>query len=373
MRTRLVILIAATLSIALFVVIIVVPVFLEEELAISEGLTASENEDSVINSNDLKSERWDLPMGLEMPDGSLYGNVPGNIAHGGRVNTYEDWIYFGKQSELLDLYRMQFDGSEKAMIEDGEASYISMYDGWMFFIDRESRVCRSRPNGEDRERIGDFYAYDLNIVDGWMYFIKSASSSGYLPGEIWKMRPNGSEAKMLRRDPTEKLVAYDGWLFFTDPKDNDDKNKRVFYRMTIKGDGEQRLSEDMRMYVPAGDWIFYRPLDEDGLYKMKLDGSEAQKVNGSCPMDLNAWGDWVYYIDKENAKTRPVYRVNIESSETQLVSDRNCSIIEIVGSRSIFFREWSGEWGTSIVPEYSKDYLADFDGSKVRMVDETSS
>lgn len=331
--------------------------------AMAIGMTACQDSTSATPEAEQPSES----MGVEMPDGSVYGNVPGNVANGGWVNAYDDWIYYDSLPELQDFYRMRVDGSEKNLLDDGGATYVSMYEGWIYYISLENHICRMRPNGEGQEQVTTFTAFSLNIVDGWMYFTRNEPGTSFLTGDIWKMRPGGSEMKLLRKDSAEDMVAYGGWLYFNTTRSSEDRSQRPLYRIDFEGNNLQQVSESVHFYAPAGDWIFYRSFSEEGLHKVRLDGSDAQKVNDANPLGLNVLGDWVYYADRVDAFIRPLYRVNIETSEQLLVSDKNCTGVAVVGDR-ILIREVPGEFG--IIPYDGKRYLADPDGSNVLLVDE---
>ena len=356
----------------IFVVALIGIAFGFPEIWMNEGGSVSSHEEGANEGGGISSheERTNEPlMGVEMPDGSLYGNVPGNVAHVGTTNAFDGWLYYNSLNEIGKLCRMRFDGSEKATVDDHGALYVSMLDGWVYYINYERRICRSSPDGSVREYLSEFSAFYLNIVDGWLYFTKGEPGVSFLEGGIWKMRPDGSDMEMLHEGFAQNLVAFDGWLYFVAPRSDEGRSEKALFRLDLEGNSVQQLNESVYTYVVAGDWIFFTSLAEQGLFKMKVDGSAVQKVSDANPIDMNAWGDWIYYVDMVDDATRPLYRLDIETSEVSLVSDKNCDSVDVVDDR-LLIQEWPGEYGMRVIPYDNKRYIADLDGANIRLVEE---
>ena len=66
------------------------------------------------------------------------------------------------------------------------------------------------------------------------------------------------------------------------------------------------------------DWIYYSEIPNPGLYKVKTDGSEQTKLNDDVPMDLNVFGDWVYY--NNYADGEPI-SIKVKTDETERTLD----------------------------------------------------
>lgn len=309
------------------------------------------------------------PMGVTLPSGSTYGNVPGNMSSGGRVNAYDGWVYRDSATSASGIHRVKSDGSSDEILDESGTDSLSMYDGWVYYIDLSDRIYRMRPNGEEKEQLSTFGAHNLNIVDGWMYFEKAGDEDDVLYGEIWKMRVDGSEATLLKEGLWEHLVAYEGWLYFSYPRDKEDPKQRMLCRMSFDGGSFQELEARGYPFVPTDEWVFYRDLDDTALCKMRLDGSDAQKVIDANPIAMSASEDWLYFVDMVDKSTRPLYRLDIGGSAPLLVSDRNCVGVGIAGDR-LYFVEQPGEFGFFASTSGNKAYLADLDGSNTQVVNE---
>ena len=300
------------------------------------------------------------PMGVNMPDGSTYGNTPGNTVQGGRVAYCDGWIYYNNLPASIEFYRIRTDGSDKETLPEGFASQISMHDGWLYCLNMDNALCRMRPDGIGWERLTTFSSGYFNIVDGWMFFTKLDMQSDRPEESIWKMRVDGSELSQLYEGFTGSMVAYDGWLYFS--AYGDDAFQDDLYRMELDGTNLQKIHESISSYVVTDAGIFFG--DTFGLNEMKHDGGDEHQVHDTRfnrPERLNAWGDGVYFTCESEEGAQSLYRFYIVTSEAALVTEGDCMSFGIVGDQ-LFICERK--------PSYTFDYyLADLDGSNARLID----
>lgn len=312
-------------------------------------------------------EDTNQPMGVTLPSGSVYGNVPSNVLGGGGFCFYEGWIYYDSVSDNLNLHRVLPDGSDDVQVLEQGIGGLALYDGWVYYIDSYNHIKRVRPNGEGEEQISDISAHWLNVVDGWLYVVKMSTANGSAwGGEVWKMRTDGSDPTMLREGIWENLVAYEGWLYLSSP--GEDLQHQKLCRMDYSGKGFQELGVDANPYVPTSEWVFYRDLSNNSLSKMRHDGSEAQKVSDADPACLAAWGDLLYFVDRGDGEAWLLYRMDVGTSEQQLVTDKACLDVHVVGDR-ILYTEHEGPYDLFAYAEGNEVYLAYPDGSNALLID----
>ena len=190
-------------------------------VAIVFGMTACQGQDPATESSgeaqpveqkEVIAEDVSESMGVTLPSGSSYGSVPTNILSQGMVNSYGDWIYYYKVSDLLTPHRVHPDGSGDESMEWLGSSVIALNDGWAYYLGSDYCIYRMRPDGGEKEQLSTSQAYWLNVADDWLYFTDHPGVGPATKGEIWKMRVDGSGAQLLREEPSEYLPAYEGWL-----------------------------------------------------------------------------------------------------------------------------------------------------------------
>lgn len=73
-----------------------------------------------------------------------------------------------------------------------------------------------------------------------------------------------------------------------------------------------------------GDWIYYGDMGlSSGLYKIKTDGTDWQRLSDDFASYINVVGDWIYYHRKDDdvivGRTTLLYRIKTDGSDRQPV------------------------------------------------------
>lgn len=91
-----------------------------------------------------------------------------------------------------------------------------------------------------------------------------------------------------------------------------------------------------------GDWIFYSYRD-DGLFKIKNDGSAKQKLLDGNVNELNVLGEWVYFVLSEPVdekyKRMGIYRIKTDGTQQQKISDDAGICVNIVDGWIYYINE----------------------------------
>lgn len=80
----------------------------------------------------------------------------------------------------------------------------------------------------------------------------------------------------------------------------------------VLGSDPANINANRSFVTVQGDWIYY---NNDGLYKMKKDGSSTQRLSSDWADNLNVVGDWIYYVRGKPFKEiyqleMPAYNIN---------------------------------------------------------------
>jgi hypothetical protein len=75
-----------------------------------------------------------------------------------------------------------------------------------------------------------------------------------------------------------------------------------------------------------GEWIYY---SNDGLYKIKTDGTAKTKISSEGATHINVIGDWIYYI---NGNVGSIYKIKIDGTgKTKLFDDNEYYYMNVIG------------------------------------------
>jgi hypothetical protein len=130
------------------------------------------------------------------------------------------------------------------------------------------------------------------------------------------------------------LVAVQGdWIYYCDPKEYE------LCKVKLNGTSKQKLREletwgfddyfDYYFLHVIGDWVYYRDGDGDdnGLYKMRIDGTDNQRlIDDNCAFVSIADG-WAYYCNWGNSKK--LYRIQLDGAENQKLNDDECLYVNV--------------------------------------------
>ncbi|NTU33262.1 DUF5050 domain-containing protein [Brevibacillus sp. HB1.1] len=76
--------------------------------------------------------------------------------------------------------------------------------------------------------------------------------------------------------------------------------------INIFGSDPVNINSHRSFVAVQGEWIFY---NNDGLYKIKKDGSSLQKLSSDWADNLNVVGDWIYYT--RNKPFKEIYQIEM--------------------------------------------------------------
>ncbi|BAH46160.1 hypothetical protein BBR47_51830 [Brevibacillus brevis NBRC 100599] len=76
--------------------------------------------------------------------------------------------------------------------------------------------------------------------------------------------------------------------------------------INVMGSDPVNINSHRSFVTVQGEWIFY---NNDGLYKIKQDGSSLQKLSSDWADNLNVVGDWIYYT--RNKPRKEIYQLEM--------------------------------------------------------------
>lgn len=76
--------------------------------------------------------------------------------------------------------------------------------------------------------------------------------------------------------------------------------------INVMGSDPVNINSNRSFVTVQGEWIFY---NNDGLYKIKKDGSSLQKLSSDWADNLNVVGDWIYYT--RNKPRKEIYQLEM--------------------------------------------------------------
>lgn len=247
----------------------------------------------------------------------------GNIAN---INILDDKLYFSAgNNEKGGLYRIKEDGSDvKKLVSDTEGGIrekVYVVGKWIYYD--KKYILKKDGDGSDKKQIIDENAGStetFSISDGYIYFVGQNYNNEDC---IYKLKMNAeSEKQEVYKRNVYDINVEDGWIYYIDNHTGDSYGNLC--RISVDGtEGEEVVDERIVTYNMKDEWIYYI-LNENGeneLYKMKIDGTENQKLDLNESQIDEHYGiylieDWIYYMTDG-----VIQRIKQDGSEQQIVCD----------------------------------------------------
>jgi len=243
-----------------------------------------------------------------------------------------DWIYFTNDRDVSNLYRMRKDGSEQMKLSEDNVAHFYVLGDHIAYSTKKTlaefnEIKKEALNTEDatvESDVGTLYMMKTDgsekialckvslepgrvmISEEWIYF------EDYQ--KLCKIRIDGSDYTLISERGRLGFVE-DGWVYFVSVLDPETRAYDDLEICRMKKDGSETtvISSVDKVSSSCFDngWFYYVLHSEKGLYRMRPDGSERERLN-----EINIWqfdgvaGNWMYITDYAG----PRYRVKLDGS-----------------------------------------------------------
>ena len=133
-------------------------------------------------------------------------------------------------------------------------------------------------------------------------------------------------------DSTQELAMndYDELLHIGDDDFDSEENKI--------GNSNSNLS-NTGLVVSKNNWVYFSNCNL-GIYKMKTDGSEKEKLNDDGALFLNLVGDYLYYI----GNGQNIVKMKTDGSEKETIYNKRCLFASVIGEWIYFVELLEGAY-----------------------------
>ncbi len=216
----------------------------------------------------------------------------GNIANMGLVVEKDDAVYYNKYEKGIVVYRQ---GKEE-QLTDETAYCLTIWEDKIYYItvaDFSNVVIKTVDlNGENRKTIATIYTSlsKFFIEDNKLYYLTNKG--------IARMDVNGENETIILEETIQDFQVVKKEIFYTNALNQIGK-------CSISGENEMVVSQDVtaRKIQIVDQWIYYYDENENALFRLTKNGKKKEVVSVLVKNEsYNVYGNYVYYLDKENAK-----------------------------------------------------------------------
>ncbi|NLA87661.1 MAG: DUF5050 domain-containing protein [Clostridiales bacterium] len=248
--------------------------------------------------------------------------INGQTTTGGLIIT-EDWVYYRADSRI---WRMDNENKREQLTEEDWWN-PSLSGGWLYCINA-SGIARMKPDGSEKEQIVEctcnemvvtdqyvFYALDVPEIDELLSEPGAEDGPRYI-GELHRADLNG-KGDVKIKDMINDFSAYKNTVYFTDDEDGN------FYSMnpeTLEKDKIEEIWFVQESYFDSG-YVFVETLIDRKIYKLSLtDGTLTKLTNAGFNRCLGVLDGYVYVdINSVGPDEDGLYRIKIDGVEMEKV------------------------------------------------------
>jgi hypothetical protein len=160
---------------------------------------------------------------LQQVDGSMNGFA-----------VYDGWIYFNKiEDDAWGAYRVRTDGTENEKIADFPIYRPNIVNDKIYYLGGEDvlQIHRMDLDGTNIERIADgITAASINVVGDWIYYATGSA--------VYKINTDGTESIKLCDYPSSNSVelnVLNDWVYLIDGRESGTGNRYIMHRVGTNG------------------------------------------------------------------------------------------------------------------------------------------
>ena len=310
----------------------------DEEFVNTKTEKQSDNTKSNIISEGVSKQQVEDFVSIKT--NNQFGNTNANIINKGLACIKDEWIYY---STAEGLFRMKNDGSEQEKInlcEDIEnhniyITNLNVFDEYIFFrnfvkgFDSEYIVKSDGSNLRKIDSTGDLYVasgsfytwddpimtkysnnwdliaeyylngvcsgYTINVCEDWIYYCGEDNDGD---DAIQRVSVDGESKEILQEVRTDYMVVDGDYIYYQGYHDH------YVYRMKTDGTEHELIFEKPILwnFNVASGWLYYTDREEVILCRVRVDGTDSQKLTSDWAKDINVVGDWIFYLKNSKAE-----------------------------------------------------------------------
>jgi hypothetical protein len=260
-----------------------------------------------------------------------------------------DWTYYVDRNGDGNIYKIHKGETTSELVAKVGVTavpiYLQLWDGWLYYHNEDKDgISRVRLDGSNKEdltmMLGDTSIkihMNLSIVDGTIYGMDS------LQGSLYKMDLDGSNVQVLVMQDVMAYSVYNDWVFYCYEWG---KREQGIFKMRLDGSDRQRVGEsyDHKMIVDDS-WIYYKNGAGDKfLYRVRDNGEDKALILNQKDPSFVVVDDWVY----TGSLSGEFFRVRLDGSEASQIADVDGGVTDLqyAGGWLYYFKREEG----SLIP-----------------------
>ncbi|MCX4303207.1 MAG: DUF5050 domain-containing protein [Clostridia bacterium] len=237
-------------------------------------------------------------------------------------------------------------------------------DGAVFYNKYEEGIVKVK--GFEEFQITNETAYGINVVGDDVYFLSVGDTSNIA---IKKVKTNGNELKTIKTVKTSisKIYVLDNYIYYATNELQDGIAK-----MKLDGSEERIITASDISDFEVIDGKIYFSNKSGIMYKMNTEGAELNKIDLDATVNnFQIKDSYIYYFNEDDKK---LYKVKDDGTDTSIVSEYvNSSTFNITKNKIYFFDKESKKIASINLNGGNYKEIVDIstNNTKINVIDDT--
>lgn len=220
-----------------------------------------------------------------------------------------DWGFYANADDYFKLYKVDSDRQNRQKICDDEAAFINVSFDWVYYVNLSDngRIYRIGHDGTGREAISNEVGCNsLYTLGDWIFYSCYGSNGTY---EFYA----GEEKTLLLNEVAHSIFTpNDGFMYYHDWTN--------IWSISLDENLNEREPKKLASGYSFGvydEWMYFNNSDDNNcLWKMRVDGSDAEKLTDDIVACIIVFSNCVQYLNYDDEH---VYQINFDGTGREFV------------------------------------------------------
>lgn len=222
------------------------------------------------------------------------------------LSLWEDWLYYINGDDGF-IHRMRTDGTQDQSLFPQKTDYFLIADGQIYFSALNEIFIMDLDGSNARQYADIKCSPYFSVQDGWVYYV-DFRFIGEDNNRIYRIRDDGKPARFVAflKNRYENFAVIGNTLYYTES--SDDGETRSIKPWSLEEEipindwleivVSEMIGHGANFNISDG-WLYYpNALDDNKLYRVRLDGSVVEKTSDTQPGVIYSLGKDICYADQ---------------------------------------------------------------------------
>ena len=199
-----------------------------------------------------------------------YGNTQENQMNGGILVEDEQYVFYCVKDyrDKNYIFRETKETGETIELTTTNASFLNIYNDYLYYINDENSVFKMKKDGSDRQRIIE-EATSMYVENNYLYYINDNMFDG-----LFKLNLETNKSKEIIGTGVIEFIVYKGNIYYISDEDN------MLYKADVNGKNIQIISTDYLSNICIVNDKIYAINHTDGnsIYEINLDDGKSRRI-----------------------------------------------------------------------------------------------